>query len=69
MTMAKHEGSEIEPGLARCYEAMRVKQAKLVARGVVAGGKMGQGRASRATDARQPTAPGAHDAATQGAAA
>jgi hypothetical protein len=51
VTLAQREGDAIEPELAQRYEAMRVKQAKLLARGVTAGGKMGQGRASRAPHA------------------
>jgi hypothetical protein len=68
VTMAQHEGSEIGAGLARRYEAMRLKQAKLLALGVTAAGKMGLGRASRASPAGPTKAAGARNAATQDAA-
>ena len=63
VTAARHEGSAIGPGLAGRYEAMRVKQAKLLARGVAAGGKMGLGRASRAAHTGPAKAAEARDAA------
>ena len=68
VTMAQREGSAIAPKLARRYEAMRVKQAKLTARGVAAGAKMGMGRAPRAPHGGPPVAAGVRDATVQSAA-
>lgn len=68
VAMAQRDGSAIAAKSARRYEAMRVKQAKLIARGVTAGGKMGLGRASRAPHGGPPLAAGQRDAAAQSAA-
>lgn len=64
VTAAQHEGAAIGPRLARRYEAMRVKQTKLLARGVAAGGKMGLGRRLSSPHAGPVSAAGAPDAAT-----
>jgi len=47
VSAAHREGAALEPRLARRYEAMRTKQAKLLARGYLPSGPQGFGQASR----------------------
>jgi hypothetical protein len=54
VTTAQREGTAVGARLARRYEAMRTKQAKLLARGFQASGPQGFGQGSRRTDAAPP---------------
>jgi|GEM_PF-4141155 hypothetical protein len=47
VSTAQREGAVIGPRLARRYEVMRIKQAKLLARGFQPGGPHGFGQAQR----------------------
>jgi hypothetical protein len=50
VTAAQREGTPVGTRLAQRYEAMRTKQAKLLARGFLPSGPQGFGQASRRAD-------------------